>query len=148
MKINWGTGIVIAMVAFMLFILSFVYKSFFNPKYDHHFVSEEYYKDEINYQTEIDAEKNLSDLQTKLQINKMDKGVVIIFPDDFKGENIQGTIDFQRSANDKLDFNIPIQLKENKQFIPDKNLVKGIYIVKITWKTNGKEYQYKDNFYY
>ncbi len=41
-KINWGTGIVIAMVLFIIFILSFVYKTIAVDKYEHHLVSEDY----------------------------------------------------------------------------------------------------------
>lgn len=52
-KFNWGTGIVIAMVLFMTFILTFVYKSL-TPQYTHDLVSEDYYKDELLYQKEID----------------------------------------------------------------------------------------------
>ncbi|NOQ92040.1 MAG: cytochrome C oxidase Cbb3, partial [Flavobacteriaceae bacterium] len=44
-KINWGTGIVIAMLMFMTFILTFVYKSL-TQEYTHELVSEDYYKDE------------------------------------------------------------------------------------------------------
>lgn len=148
MKINWGTGITIALVAFMLFILSFVYKAFTNSKYDHHLVSTEYYKDEINYQKEIDAQQNLKNLNSKIILKNTGKGIEINFPEEFKEKKIMGIIDFQRSANEKLDFNMPIQENANKQFIPDNKLVKGIYIVKIIWKTDGKTYQFKDNFYY
>jgi len=148
MKINWGTGIAIALVAFMLFILSFVYKTFTNSKYDHHIISKTYYKDELNYQKEIDAEQNLKNLSSKIVLKNTDKGVEIIFPKEFKDKQIVGTIDFQRSANEKLDFRMPIKVTNNKQFIPDKKLVKGIYIVKINWKTDKKTYQFKDNFYY
>ena len=148
MKINWGTGITIALVAFMLFILSFVYKAFTNEKYDHHLVTEEYYKDELNYQKEINAEDNAKKLSRNVAINHINKGIEIVFPDEFKNKKIDGTIHFLRAANDKLDFTIPVQLKDNKQQISDDKLVKGIYIVTIKWKDNDKEYQFKDNFYY
>ena len=39
MKINWGTGIVIAFGLFMIFILSFVYKVQSNQKYDNELVN-------------------------------------------------------------------------------------------------------------
>ena len=57
-KINWGTGIVIAIVLFIAFILSFVYKTIFMEEYEHHLVSEDYYKDELHYQEEIDKLNN------------------------------------------------------------------------------------------
>ena len=49
-KISWSAGIVIAMVSFMVFILSFVYKSIAMDEYQHELVSEDYYKDELHYQ--------------------------------------------------------------------------------------------------
>ncbi len=47
MKINWGTGIVIAFVAFIAFIMYFVINMITNKKYDHDLVTEDYYKEEL-----------------------------------------------------------------------------------------------------
>ena len=46
MKINWGTGIVIAFALFMSFILYFVFKVQSDSKYDNELVTEDYYKKE------------------------------------------------------------------------------------------------------
>ena len=56
MKINWGTGIVIAIVLFMGFILFFVLSVQANHKYDNELVVEEYYKQERVLQKKIDKE--------------------------------------------------------------------------------------------
>lgn len=63
-KISWPTAIIIAIASFVVFILSFVFKVTFLPKYDHHLVSEEYYNEELNYQEEIDKLKKCSDLRS------------------------------------------------------------------------------------
>ena len=148
MKINWGTGIVIAMVAFMLFILSFVYKAFTNSKYDHHLVTKEYYKEEINYQQEIDAVSNAKKLTQNIKFTTTKEGIEIKFPSELEGKEVIGNVKFTRSADDKLDFNMPISLQNGKMFIPDNKLVKGIYVVNISWKMDNKKYLFKDNFYY
>ncbi len=148
MKINWGTGIAIAMISFMLFILSFVYKTFTNSKYDHHLVTENYYKDEINYQQEIDAVTKANALSSKIQLKTTETGVEITFPTELKEKNIVGKVKFIRSADDKLDFSVPISLENGNMFISDAKLVKGIYIVNISWKMDDKAYLFKDNFYY
>ena len=49
MKIGWGTGIVIAFVLFIAFIMYFVVNMTVNKKYDHDFVTEDYYNKEIAY---------------------------------------------------------------------------------------------------
>jgi len=148
MKINWGTGLAIAMGAFMIFILSFVYKTFTNKSYDHQLVSKEYYKDEINYQQEIDALVNAKKLNEPIQLKNTEKGILITFPSDVVGKKVKGTIAFQRASNVKLDFSLLIDLKENTFLIPDKKLAKGLYNVKIDWKVGTIKYLYKEKYTY
>lgn len=148
MKINWGTRVAIAMVAFMIFILSFVYKTFTNEKYDHHLVSEEYYKDEMNYQQELDAIANVRKLKETVEIKNTDNGIKITFPTDVSLKNIVGTIQFQRASNVALDIKLPVKLTNNIQLIPKEKLVKGLYNVKIKWKINETKYQFNDKYTY
>ena len=148
MKINWGTGLAIAMGAFMIFILSFVYKTFTDRSYDHHLVSEEYYNDEINYQQEIDALANAKKLNEPIQLENTEKGVLITFPSDVATKKVTGTIDFQRASDVKLDLNLPISLTSNKFLIPEEKLAKGLYNVKIDWKVDTTKYLYKEKYTY
>ena len=61
MKINWGTGIVLAFVAFISFIMYFVVQMNMEDRADHELVTKDYYKKELAYQKEIDAEKNAAE---------------------------------------------------------------------------------------
>ncbi len=148
MKINWGTGVAIAMISFMVFILSFVYKTFTDRSYDHHLVSEEYYKDEVNFQQEIDALANARKLKELIVLENTDNGILITFPSDVADKKVEGVIAFQRASNIKLDFNLPINLKENKLLIRDKKLARGLYNVKIDWKAGAVKYLYKEKYTY
>ena len=148
MKINWGTGIALALGAFMIFILSFVYKTFTNDKYDHHLVSEEYYKDEVNYQQEIDAIANAKKLSEPIRLKNTEKGILITFPSDVVSKKVIGTINFQRASDVMLDFNLPINLMENKFLIPDEKLARGLYNVKIDWSVDTSKYLFKEKYTY
>ena len=147
-KISWPTGIVLALVAFMIFILSFVYKVMFLPEYDHHLVSEEYYKDELNYQQEINKENKGVALKDNIKITKDSLGLTIIFPKEFDPSKITGLISFLRLSNDKIDFNIPIELASNQILISKDKLVAGRWNVKIDWSVNGADYLYKEKLIY
>ena len=57
MKFNWGTGIVLAFVAFITFILYFVVLSFRDPASNHDLVTDDYYQKELKYQDDLDAAK-------------------------------------------------------------------------------------------
>ena len=144
-KINWGQSLALVMLAFMIFILSFVYKAFADKRYDHHLVSEEYYKDEINFQQEIDAEANANKLSKKVTLTTSDMGALILFPDDFT--ELEGKIQFQRAADEKLDFTIPFHLQNKYSvLVPLDSIVPGYYDVKIRWKSKGKDYLFKDKY--
>ncbi len=44
MKFNWGTGIVIGIAAFMIFILQYVIRVQLDARYDNELVTEQYYQ--------------------------------------------------------------------------------------------------------
>lgn len=52
MKLNWGTGIVIAFIGFIAFIMYFIITMSVNANYDHDLVVENYYAEELAYQTD------------------------------------------------------------------------------------------------
>jgi len=147
-KISWPTGIIIAITSFVIFILSFVYKVTFLPEYDHHLVSEDYYKDELNYQQEIDKENKGIELKENVLIKKVESGLLISFPAEFDPSKISGNISFQRLSNDKIDFQIPIQLETSNYLIKNENLVAGRWDVKIDWNVNNTAYLYKEKLMY
>jgi hypothetical protein len=147
MKINWGTGIVISMVLFMIFILYFVYKSL-TPEYTHELVSEDYYKDELHYQKEIDKLNNAVKLESKISLKNSEKGITIQFPDSLNYQDVKGNISFQRYSNSVLDFSRDIDLTSNKIVIPDSLLVSGKWIIKIDWNYKGEEFLFKDSWFY
>jgi hypothetical protein len=59
MKINWGTGIAIAIALFMAFILYFVIKVQSNSKYDNELVVEEYYKHDAVFEQEMEFKMHM-----------------------------------------------------------------------------------------
>jgi len=139
---------VIVMAVFMLFILQYVYRASVFEKYNHHLVADDYYKDELNYQTEIDKENASNKLKENIKLVKSDKGLQIEFPKNYDSKKITGIIKLQRPSNYKLDFNSKIKLKSNVFFIDDKYLATGKYEVSIDWKYQSKSYLYKTSYYY
>lgn len=147
-RISWSTGIVIAMVSFMVFILSFVYKSIAMDEYQHELVSEDYYKDELHYQEEIDKLNNAKKLDQDIILTNSKTGVLIQFPEQMKDKKISGTIYFQRLSNKNLDFSETIELNDQQQLIAAEKMVSGKWIVKIDWQYDKELYLFKDTWFY
>ncbi len=148
MKINWGTGIVIAFVAFIGFILFFVIRMSTDDRTNHDLVTKEYYKAELGYQEEIDAEINVRNLTTKIKIEKTIEGLRIQLPKNFGDKNTKGMVSLYRPSNKHLDFDLSISLSNAHLLIPDKRLLDGRWDIKISWEHQGKKYLYKESITY
>jgi len=147
-KFNWGTGIFIALALFMIFILSFVYKTLFIEKYEHQLVSENYYKDELHYQEEIDKMNNANLLPENVSLTNTNEGIIIHFPEDMDFNKIKGKVNFLRRSNEKLDFKRNIDLKSNSMLIEDNILVTGKWEIKVDWQYEDEEYLLKESWFY
>ena len=148
MKINWGTAIVIAFIGFIGFIMYFVVNMSANDKYDHDLVVEDYYKQELEFQTDIDKEKNAWELTTNVSWEKTEDGIVITFPEDLNIEAIKGKVFLYRPSNKQLDFETPISLSNHNLLIPDNRLLDGRWNIKIDWTYDSKPYLYKTEINY
>jgi len=147
MKINWGTGIVIAFGLFMTFILYFVFEVQSNSKYDNDLVVEEYYKHDLHFQDEMKRIQNAHDLQQKPTVAFISEGVKVVFPATFEAEKIKGNVLLYRASNKKFDFNTPIALNNWGLIIPKNKLIKGQWNVDMEWQYEGKKYLTKEVIY-
>lgn len=148
MKINWGTGIVIALVGFMSFILYFVITMIVDKNYDHDMVVEDYYAKELTLQGEIDKLKNSNNLSNNISYKVTEKGLLILFPSNLDIEKVTGNVFLYRPSNKQLDFETDISLSEHYLLIPDKRLVDGRWNIQVDWKYNGESYLYKETIIY
>ena len=148
MKINWGTGIVIAFILFIGFILYFVINMAANEKYNHDLVTEEYYKKELEYQEDIDKLNNAKALEKDITVTKTNEGLQVIFPDNLNIEEITGKLFLYRPSNKQLDFETSFSLSKPNLLIPDKRLVDGRWNIKIDWKHEGEKYLFKESISY
>jgi hypothetical protein len=148
MKINWGTGIVLAFIGFISFIMFFVFRMNTDDRANHDLVTEEYYKKELAFQKEIDAEKEANELSFPLQIEIAEEGLQIEFPKDMDPAKITGTVSLYRPSNKHLDFDLPISLSNAHLLIPDKRLLDGRWDISIRWSYEGKDYLVKKSMTY
>ena len=148
MKWNWGTGIVLAILSFIGFILYFVITMSTNKKYSHDLVTEDYYAKEMAYQNEIDAESNTHSLIKKIESKKVANGWLITFPTEFDSSKIKGTIYLYRPSNQQLDFELPLVLINHQIRISDRNMIGGRWNITMEWVYQNKTFMYKEKIMY
>ncbi len=137
---NWGWKIVIVYSAFAIMTLAIAFY-FMGQKVD--LVAEDYYKQEIAYQDQIDKMSNSSALAQPidLEYDRQTSLVKIAFPNQVNGSQIQGTIHFYRPSNADEDVHFEIQPDSlGQQHISVGALTKGLWKVKIVWTSAEMEY--------
>ena len=135
---NWGKGIIITMAAFMSFILFMVF-TLMSKSTD--LESDDYYKKEIEYEQEMNALINASQLKVHAKIDLTEEYVVVVLPTKEQVSNVQ--IALFRPDNKKKDK----LLNENNSktiMIAKNTLLKGRYNVAIKYEVNGKKILQKE----
>ncbi len=140
---NWGKSIVLTFIGFIAFILYFVWQAMMVEDNKHHMVEEEYYKTEIKYQQEIDKQQNTQNLSTPIAINVLEHAVEIVFPEEIDNSSLDGEILFYRPSNKELDFTIPITTENHRVLITKEKLLQGRWEIKMEFKANNQEFQYR-----
>ena len=141
-KINWGTGIVIAFVIFMGGTIS---TAVFLMNKDVNLVADDYYDQEINYQQHINRMERTSQLEEKQIIFFDGSTVKITIPKVLVSKRLSGEIYFYRPSDSNSDIKITlIPDTSGLQVIPVERLEKGYWKIKVSWLSNGKDYFSED----
>lgn len=142
---NWGTKITIAMALFMTFIVTLVVRiSMAKPE----LVADNYYEQEINFETKISAQRNLAKLAHTPEIYTANGNIFIDISKCIGNHKAEGQVHVYRPNDASLDINIPINGNTDAPIIvPEKSLVQGVYSVQVSWEMNGKKYFSEERVY-
>jgi len=137
-KINWGTGIVIALVVMiggMIYLVSIAVRQ------DYDLVDKDYYQKSVNYQQHIEEVKNTEALAEKIKFDQSADTLKMMFPDLGNIPEYSGEIHFYSPVEEKRDETMTLKLNGNfSQSIGLRSLKSGRYTVKINWSANKVSY--------
>lgn len=138
LKINWGTGIFISIMVFMIIVIYTTVK-FMNLKVD--LVTENYYAKTLTYQEQIDIQKRTSELNEKVLVVFADHNLILSFPESYI-ENIKEVeLYFYRPSDSDKDFRVKLNLdKSGEQVLNTSSIEKGYWKVELLWKMNNESY--------
>jgi len=137
-KLNWGTGIVITIVLFLIISIAMIVH-FMNQKVD--LVTDNYYEKTLVYQKNIDEAERSKELNKNIKIEYLNNQLKFIFPDSSAKEIKGGEIYFYRPSDSSKDFKTEFSLNQNSEILLDvSNIDKGYWKVQIRWLMNSESY--------
>lgn len=137
---NWGWKLAIGSGLFMAMIIYFVIQSF---QTNINLVSDNYYEDELNFQSEMVAQKNANALEEKVEVVLQGEEILISYPEFFVGNGSEGEVLFYKPANNAHDKTFKCNLNKSLQVVAKSNLEKGRYFAKVNIKKGEQAYYFE-----
>lgn len=139
---SWGTKIAVLYLSFVGLIVGLAITCFGeNVELE----SKDYYAKELKFQDQLNAENNANALGMAIEHRVLDKAVEITVPQELLGSDLKGSVTFFRPSDSTKDKTIALNLDEKgKQLLSDPGFIKGVYRMKISISSKGKNY-YKEN---
>lgn len=137
-KLNWGAGIVVAIIVFMSFIITLSVKMLNNNT---ELVRKDYYQIAENYQSRIDARNNLTESGFSPQI-KTSSNQIIISWDPSLGKPNKANLYLSKPDNQKLDIELSsFHLSDSNELIFNSiKMESGIWNLECIVMVNSTEY--------
>jgi hypothetical protein len=140
---NWGKWIVVSFILFALFIGVLVTICI---RQDISLIATDYYKQELEYQQQIDRSTNTDQLKFKPEISIVNNTIQISYHDFNSIQN--GELELFRPSNAASD--VVFELKSTADTLQNFDLSskeRGMYKAKMKWSLNNKEFYFEKTVY-
>lgn len=144
-KFNWGHGIAIFLVIFLLLNVAVVLYTF---SQDVELVTDNYYEKELKYEDQLIRERRGMDLPDTLKIDLEGLNLVINYPPSLLKKSVDGNIHLYRPDQKKFDYNIKIEHDSTgRQIINMAGKAPGKWKISITLNDGSLDYLFKKDIY-
>lgn len=138
MKFDWGTGIVITIIIFLIISFAMIFH-FINQKVD--LVTDNYYEKTLVYQNQIDEAERSREFDKEIKLEYSDNQLKFVFPDSGEKGISNGKVYFYRPSDSNKDFKSDFELNENSELLLDASKIeKGYWKVYLNWMMKGEHY--------
>jgi len=143
-KFNWGTGILITIIVFMVITISTVV---YLMNQDVDLVVRDYYDKGIHHQEQIDRMNRTNKMGDEVSISPKNGFVRLVLPKSFAQKSLIGIIQFYRPSDSKKDFSVALSIDTSaQQLISTKDMDRGYWKVKLNWTQDSVEYYKESSF--
>ena len=134
---NWGKSIILAFVLFAAFLVTLVTVCM---RQDISLVTREYYKEELDYQAQINRIAQTTALSEKPSIHVESGDIIKVRYADFPLLE-SGELHLFRPSDPELDKEFDLRSSaEGLQYFSTAGMEKGMYRARMKWRLNGEEF--------
>lgn len=136
-KFNWGTGIVLFLIMFLLLGFYFIYFSF-----QHHndLVEDDYYEQGANYNEQMAIDKRSSIYQDSVWVENTGKFVSVTLAPSIAAMTDSVQAFFYFPSDKRKDFLVNITDPTQSTLVDKNDLAKGRYTLKLAWYEDSEKF--------
>ena len=138
MKFNWGTGILIFLILFLMASAVFIA---FAMRQKVELVHEDYYERGVDHSTQMEVEERSAPYQEAILAVQLEGTLQISMTDSLAVSCDSARIQLYRPSDIQQDMNMPYDPGRGALVISRENLVPGRYILKLSWYSGGLRYE-------
>ena len=138
MKFNWGTGILIFLILFLLACGLFIG---FAMRQDVSLVHEDYYEKGADHSQQMLVDARSAQFQNDIG-TQLNQGVLLINIEESLAARMDSArFHLYRPSDSKYDIQSSFEASGNPLIIPGDELISGRYILKVYWVLDGLKYE-------
>ena len=138
MKFNWGTGILIFLILFLVAAALFIT---FAMRQRVELVHEDYYDRGVDHSTQMEVEKRSAPYQDAIKAVQLEGTLQISMTDSVAVRCDSARIQLYRPSDNQLDMNMAYDPGRGALVISREDLVPGRYILNLSWYSGGLKYE-------
>lgn len=138
MKFNWGTGILIFLILFLIACAIFIA---FAMRQSVELVHEDYYERGVDHSSQMEVEKRSAPYKDAIKAVQMEDVLQISMTDSVAVHCDSARIQLYRPSDNQLDMNMSYEPARGMLLISREDLKPGRYILKLSWYSGGLKYE-------
>ncbi len=138
MKINWGTGILLFMILFLMAAGGFIY---FAAQQGINLVHKDYYEKGVDYTQRMETDARSVRYRNAFKISNSANAFVVNVEKSVSDKIDSGSVILFRPSDSGKDIQMTVKPKTSEIRFPKKNLIHGRYILKFSWYSEGLKYE-------
>lgn len=138
MRLNWGWGIAIFLLLFLVALIGFV---IFAWNQDVNLVHDNYYEKGVDYSAQLEKESRSALFSNLISAENYGDSLLIRFPA-FVAQGIDsGMVLFFRPSDHKKDLTFNMNFRDSILIFEKEKLIPGRYTLKMSWFSGGIDFE-------
>lgn len=138
MKFNWGTGILIFLILFVMAAVGFV---IFTLQFDANLVHKDYYEKGVDYSEQMKVNQRSVQFKNAFQIQLQENYLIVEIDESLSSRIDSGSVLLFRPSDRNRDIQLQVESKASRVSFPKQDLIFGRYILKFYWYSEGLKYE-------